>query len=828
MFWEQGMLTWLERQGYDVSYATNVDVDADPNLLMNHKAFLSVGHDEYWTWAMRDNVERARDSGINLGFFSGNVSYWQVRYEANSSNQPSRTMVGYKEAWEQDPITPDYLKTNEFRYAPVNRPEAAMIGVMFITQARPVMVIEDASSWVFTGTGLHNGDRLANADGTPFLGYEVDAMAPSSPANVQRLAHSPATPAAANFSDMTVYRAASGATVFATGSIAWSQTIPEVQQITRNVLARFVNGAFSDTVPIRPALPAPFEARDIGDVGRSGFVALAGADSFVLNGAGQDEFLGNDALYYAYQPVTGDLDITARLVSLQLYWDNRAGVMIRESLAPDSKYVSLVGRPSESTGAVVEGAELRIKDVTGARPRKRAEQDLDLPNWLRLIRTGNTFNAFLSADGVNWTAVGSATVPMPSTVYVGLSVASAQHGVWATANFDHISVTGGVQDSIAPVVSITSPAANSTVTGTATLSATATDNLGVAGVQFQVDGVNVGGEASAAPYSIGWDSRSVADGTHTIRAVARDLAGNVANASVTVTVNNAPAALPNGWSHGDIGSVGRQGSASFDGGTSTFTVTGAGADIWNTADAFHYAYTTLSGDGTISARVASVQNVAAWTKAGVMIRATLDPGSAHAFMLVSAGKGLAFQRRTTDGGISVHTAGPAATAPHWVRLDRAGSTITASESSDGTNWTVVGTDSISMGAPVFVGLAVSSHTASATATATFEHVAVTPATSCSVSLQTQSATVGPGTPGTPTSATWYINATAGNCSWTARSDVDWLEVKNPATGIYVHTTDVAFIGNAGVKVHALTNPGPRRVGHFIIGGVIYTVTQVGQ
>ncbi len=827
-FWEQGMLAWLEREGYDVTYATNVDVDADPNLLLNHKAFLSVGHDEYWSWTMRDNVERARDSGINLGFFSANVSYWQVRYEPSVANhQPARTLVGYKEAWEQDPITPDFLKTNEFRLDPVNRPEAAMAGVMYITQARPVMVIEDASSWVFTGTGLRNGDRLANADGTPFLGYEVDAMAPSSPGNVQRLAHSPATPAAANFSDMTVYRAASGATVFATGSIAWSQTVPQIQQITRNVLARFVSGAFADTVPVRPPLPAPFAARDIGDVGRPGFVALAGPDSFVLNGAGQNEFLGNDALYYAYQPMTGDMQITARLVSLQLYWDNRAGIMIRESLAPDSKYVSLVGRPSESIGVLLEGAELRVKNATGAKPQKLAAHDQDLPNWLRLTRTGNTFSALLSSDGVNWIAVGSATVPMTSSVFVGLSVASAQHGVWATANFDHISVTAG-QDSTPPAVSVTAPASGSVVKDTVTLSASASDNAGIAGVQFRVDGINVGSEDTVAPYSVSWDSRLAANGSHTITALARDLSNNASSASVTVTVDNASAVLPDGWSHSEIGAVGKPGSASFQSATSTFTVTGAGADIWNTADALHYAYTTFSGDGTIVARVASVQNVAAWTKAGVMIRATLDPGSAHAFMLVSAGKGLAFQRRTAAGGVSTSTAGPLATAPHWVRLDRAGNSFKAYQSPDGATWTLVGTDSIPMGTQVFVGLAVSSHTAAATATATFDQVGLTPAApSCPVTLQSQSAVVGAGTPGTPTSATWFINVTAGACTWTARSDVDWLEVKHPSTGVYVHMTDVPFTQNYAVKVHALTNTGPRRVGHFIINGVVYTVTQVG-
>jgi hypothetical protein len=256
--WEFGMVQFLEAEGYDVTYATNVDVDEDPTLLASHKAFLSVGHDEYWSWAMRDHVERARDAGISLGFFSGNTSYWQVRYENSVvNNLPARTLVSYKSAWAQDPITPDYLKTNEFRNPPVNRPEDAMIGVMYVTQARPALTIEDASHWVFTGTGLKNGDRVLNADGTPFLGYEVDSMNVTSPANTRRLAHSPATAANADFSDMTIYRAPSGATVFATGSIGWSEVVPQVQQITRNVLARLINGAFTDAPAVRPALPSP-------------------------------------------------------------------------------------------------------------------------------------------------------------------------------------------------------------------------------------------------------------------------------------------------------------------------------------------------------------------------------------------------------------------------------------------------------------------------------------------------------------------------------------------------------------------------------------------
>jgi regulation of enolase protein 1 (concanavalin A-like superfamily) len=182
--------------------------------------------------------------------------------------------------------------------------------------------------------------------------------------------------------------------------------------------------------------------------------------------------------------------------------------------------------------------------------------------------------------------------------------------------------------------------------------------------------------------------------------------------------------LPAAWSNQDIGAVGVAGSAAYAADTQTFTIKGAGADVWGTADALQYVYQQLTGDGTIIARVGSVSGTAAWVKAGVMMRASLSANSAHAFMLVSLAKGVAFQRRTVTGGISTNSAGAAAKAPYWVRLDRAGDTITASQSIDGQTWTVVGTDTIPMGATIYIGLGVSSHTTSATATATFDNVSI--------------------------------------------------------------------------------------------------------
>ena len=119
-----------------------------------------------------------------------------------------------------------------------------------------------------------------------------------------------------------------------------------------------------------------------------------------------------------------------------------------------------------------------------------------------------------------------------------------------------------------------------------------------------------------------------------------------------------------------------------------------------------------------------MQNTNAWTKAGVMIRETLDPASAQASMLVSFSKGVVFQRRTLTAGTSTSTAGPLVGAPSWVKLERLGSTINAYSSPDGVTWTLVGSDTIAMGANVFVGLAVSSHTTTTAAQTTFDNVSI--------------------------------------------------------------------------------------------------------
>jgi len=144
-------------------------------------------------------------------------------------------------------------------------------------------------------------------------------------------------------------------------------------------------------------------------------------------------------------------------------------------------------------------------------------------------------------------------------------------------------------------------------------------------------------------------------------------------------------------------------------------MTGSGADIWNVggveADEFHFAYKTLTGAGTITARVDSVLDVHDWAKAGVMIRETLDPNSAHAFMCVTPASGVSFQRRPSTGADSTNEDAADLTAPYWVKLERdlAGN-FTVSRSADGSTWEAQGTlENIPMNTNVYVGLAVTAH-----------------------------------------------------------------------------------------------------------------------
>jgi hypothetical protein len=168
----------------------------------------------------------------------------------------------------------------------------------------------------------------------------------------------------------------------------------------------------------------------------------------------------------------------------------------------------------------------------------------------------------------------------------------------------------------------------------------------------------------------------------------------------------------------------------------TYTMTSSGADIWDLGpaageyhDEFHFAYKSLIGAGSIIARVDSVQNTNDWAKAGVMIRESLDPGSAHAFACITPASGVASQGRPSTGAASFNYNQTGVTAPHWVKLERSISGLfTVSHSANGTSWQPVTgavVQTIPMGTNVYIGLAVTAHDAALTCQAVFSNVTTT-------------------------------------------------------------------------------------------------------
>ena len=272
--WEYNMVRWLERNGYDVTYSTNIDTHSQATLWQGHQAWLSVGHDEYWSREMRTHVEDAREHGVGLGFFSSNTCYWQIRLEPSAlTGQPHRTMVAYKEtAREKDPFATDgdaandHLVTTQWREPPVNNPEEVLIGVMY--ESVPVdgdVVVSQLSHQIFSGVSLPENSRLPG-----LLGYEADRRFGPASSDLVVLAHSPYDlNGRTNYADMSLYASTNGSMVFATGSMQWAWGLDDynapairtsrlsdaAQQITKNVLALLVQSGRSRTFPVRQGMP---------------------------------------------------------------------------------------------------------------------------------------------------------------------------------------------------------------------------------------------------------------------------------------------------------------------------------------------------------------------------------------------------------------------------------------------------------------------------------------------------------------------------------------------------------------------------------------------
>ncbi len=483
--------------------------------------------------------------------------------------------------------------------------------------------------------------------------------------------------------------------------------------------ATFDTPTWTNSAPPPPgACPTAWTCADIGNVGIAGGQSLT-AGTWSVQGGGGDIWDVADNFHYAWQPLTTDGGLSVRAVaqSNTSAWA-KAGPMIRATTDPGSPYYAAFLTPGNGVAvqwrAAQGGASSQV--VTGGAP----------PVFLRVARSGGSYTAYTSADGLAWTAVPGSTVDLGLTgpVLAGLAVTSHNWGVLSTATFDTVAFQ-----------SLTAP-----------------------------------------------------------------------------------------WLDADVGAPAIAGSASSNGGV--FTVKAAGSDIYAASDQFHFVYQPLSGDTVLRARAATQANTSSWAKAGVMLRATTDPGSPYYAAFVTPANGVAVQwRKTQAGGTTQKTT--AGATPVYLEVSRSGNTFTAYTSPDGTSWTAVpgSTVTFAMPAGVLAGLAATSHSASRLGTASFDSVSIggtapPPPNDFSIAPSPASVTVVAGGSGSSSIATTLVSGSAETVSLTAAgapagasATVNPTSITagasstltiNVGAGVAAGTYSVAVTGTAPSATHGTT------------------------
>jgi glucose/arabinose dehydrogenase/regulation of enolase protein 1 (concanavalin A-like superfamily)/mono/diheme cytochrome c family protein len=276
-----------------------------------------------------------------------------------------------------------------------------------------------------------------------------------------------------------------------------------------------------------------WEHTDIGDVGVPGDASHnAGSGTYTVQGSGDDIWGGSDGFHFLYKEISGNTMLTARITSFESpeAWA-KAGVMLRESTAPGSKY-------SFSLVNATYSAHQQSRNVTDGGSVINNGPWVGIPRWLRLVRTGNNFSAYHSPNGTAWTLMSTETIPMNTTVLAGLAVTSHNNSLLNQATFDNVSFV-----TQAPTVVLTSPQPDTTLNHPTSLNLSASVTLGtnpVSRVEFLVDGILIG-QSTRQPYTFTWTSPLY--GTHELTAQAVDSLGQVGVSPpipITLNVNNTP------------------------------------------------------------------------------------------------------------------------------------------------------------------------------------------------------------------------------------------------------------------------------------------------
>lgn len=332
MVWDYPLVRWLEKNGYNVTYASDLDIENNPSLLSGRKVFTNTGHDEYYSDNMRANLQGYINGGAHMAFLSANNVYYRVRYSSSSTGQPKRTVFCYKDA-SLDPQTPPTLR---WRDLSPSQPENAITGVLQNgTASDRAFRVTNSSSWIYAGTGLTNyvsGNPVTSGPNqnaiAGIVGYEFDERAANDPTlaawtsfeppGLSQVAHS-AVPASDNgvaaFSDATLYTAGSGAIVFSAGSLQWSWGLdngvndgfcdcnpgyadPKLQQVGANIFNKMISTVTSPAAVSLNPTSLTFGSQALGTTSAAQAVTLTNSGGAPLTITGLS-ITGTDAGQFA-------------------------------------------------------------------------------------------------------------------------------------------------------------------------------------------------------------------------------------------------------------------------------------------------------------------------------------------------------------------------------------------------------------------------------------------------------------------------------------------------------------------------------------------------
>ncbi|WP_459191481.1 hypothetical protein [Halosimplex sp. J119] len=475
---------------------------------------------------------------------------------------------------------------------------------------------------------------------------------------------------------------------------------------------------------------------------------VAGATTITIQGAGYDIWNGRDEFHYYYTELEGDFDVTVRVDDLEETdpWA-RAGLMVRQTLSDDAEHAMIRKTPGNGTSLQWrsdDGSQAESTTSDDGSSEAEVSGGTIEATWQRLVRSGDTIEAYGSQDGENWTLIADISpgeVDFAGSAYVGLAVCSHSEGTLTTAEFSNLSglspdsngdigdvdvagsvstSTGGGSGGSDTNVAVSTGSASDVGSASATLSG-ALDELGgsdSAEVGFEYRESAASSWSATATQTVSSSTSFDADlsglspeTSYEFRGVATASDGDTDTGSVnTFTTNVAPE-------------------------TGEITVEGAGYDIWNDRDEFHYYYTEVDGDFDVRVRLDEFEATDGWAKTGLMVRQTLNDDAEHAIVRKTPDNATSLQWRSDDGvqaesttsddGSSEAAVSGGTMEATWQRLVRSGDTIEAYGSTDGENWTLIADISpgeIDFAGSAYVGLAVSSHDEGTLATAEFSNL----------------------------------------------------------------------------------------------------------